>query len=68
MRRRYSGSESAWAYPPPPGSFDPPDGFDLPIWDVAMFDSADCAVESVSHRRLIERAAQWVEEHFDERH
>jgi len=49
-------------------SFDPPDGFDLPIWDVAaMFDSERLRlVESVSHRRLIERAAQWVEEHFDE--
>lgn len=49
-------------------SFDPPDGFDLPIWDVAaMFDSERLRlVESVSHRRLIEQVAQWVEEHFDE--
>lgn len=50
-------------------SFDPPDGFDLPTWDVAtIFDSERLRlVESVSHRRLIEQVARCADERFAER-
>ena len=49
-------------------SFDPPDGFDLPSWDVAaMFPSERlCLVEAASHRRLVDQVAQWVGERFAE--